>query len=943
MARRRDVDADDIGLVEGELDTNDLEAAGCVVCALGARRPRLPTAPQVQLPALGAHVHSVTALVADARTLLRKNQELRAQYELVSAHNAGLAAHASVLHDRNLAILHRAREGYRAGMIRLEQAPLSRERVERDYADLEGRVADFRARADRTEAAETLLRVERDSSAEQYRDLQDQLHAAQDQAADYAAQLARAATAPPPSSAPLARLFAAQGERDDARAERDDLRVALAAARAALSPVQARADAAEAERDRVRQLVTTAEQQRDDALAERDRVTRLLVVAEQACDGALDMRDQARRISTALRRERDAAVTERDQARQAVAPLEQQRDAAVAERDRARQAVVPLEQQRDAAVAERDQARLALTAQRQRRVLVAEEPRVTCLSLSQSRAESEAAQNLNVPLQDDLRRANALLVAHAEELRRGATRIHELEESVATATTLRVAAESEMGRAQAGELGAASRAAQYRAGWISVRRSSQRHREDDGAQVCRLHARVVELEGERDLAIRERDERAMAWRRMLRDARRGRELAQRVRDELADRLAGVVMGAGGQIDTAGLINRLEATFTAEVNAAVPLPPAVPASAAVPAIAAVSTPAASAPAPAASGSGTRTGSLAATTGSTTGTSSSLGPSGSNSAPTPPPSSPPSGSRRSRSGAPSRSSSRSRASGPSGAAPAPSSRSSPFRRSRRPSTVADTTASSRAAAQASSAATLSAAAAAAARAKRTRRSSVTSLQTATIKRGGPGPSVPGCMALGLVRRLRHVGLLVRRRVPTRLRVHDLVRTRAHVRLPWRRHVRRGRRVPCPRRGRRALRRGATGQRAGVRSWPREFGRLQWRRLVHLFVVPRLVFKRRFQWLSWEFSSGALLRPRDPTSRNPVWLATASLRPLTQTGATSPPSPHHRAGVADALPAAAWLDHSASCYTRACELESRSRDSGQCRGVVRDSAMAVPRPGS
>ncbi|KAE9263758.1 hypothetical protein PF008_g32285 [Phytophthora fragariae] len=48
-------------------------------------------------------------------------------------------------------------------MIRLEQALLSRERVERDYADLEGRAADFRARADRTEAAETLLRVERDS------------------------------------------------------------------------------------------------------------------------------------------------------------------------------------------------------------------------------------------------------------------------------------------------------------------------------------------------------------------------------------------------------------------------------------------------------------------------------------------------------------------------------------------------------------------------------------------------------------------------------------------------------------------------------------------------------------------------------------------------------------------------------------------------------------
>ncbi|KAE8973021.1 hypothetical protein PF011_g25416 [Phytophthora fragariae] len=596
MARRRDVDADDIGLVEGELDTNDLEAAGCVVCALGARRPRLPTASQVQLPASGAHVHSVTALVADAHALQRENQELRAQYELVSAHNAGLAAHASVLHDCNLAILHRAREGYRAGMTRLEQALLSRERVERDYADLEGRVADFRVRADRTEAAETLLRVERDSSAEQYRDLQAQLQAAQDQAADYAAQLARASGAPPPSSVPLARLFAAQGERDDARTERDDLRVALAAAQAALSPVQARADAAEAERDRVRQLVATAEQQRDDALAEHYRVTRVLVVAEQACDGALDMRDQACRISTAQRREQDAAVTERDQARQAVAVLEQGRDAAVAERD---------------------QARLELTAQRQQRALVAEELRVTRMSLSQSRAESEAAQNLNVPLQDDLRRANALLVVHAEELRRGATRIHELEESVATATTLRVAAESEMARAQTGELGAASRAAQYRAGWVSVRWSSQRRREAVGAHVHRLNARVVELEEERDLAIRERDERAAAWRRMLRDARRGRELAQRVRDELADRLAGVVMGAGGHIDTAGLIRQLEATFAAAIDAAVPLPPAVPTSAAVPAISAVSTPAVPVPAPAELGSGNRTGTSAATAGSTTG--------------------------------------------------------------------------------------------------------------------------------------------------------------------------------------------------------------------------------------------------------------------------------------------------------------------------------------
>ncbi|EGZ11353.1 hypothetical protein PHYSODRAFT_518384 [Phytophthora sojae] len=418
---RRDVDVNDIDLEEEELGTDDLEAAGCAVCALGAHRPRLPVAPQVQLPASGSPVHSVTALVADAHTLQRENQELRAQYELVSAHNAGLATQASVLHDRNLAILHRAREGYRAGMIRLEQALLSWEHAERDYAVLEDRVADFRARAGRADAAEALLRAERGSSTEQYRDLQNQLRAARDQVTDLTAQLARAPATPPPSTGP----------------------------------------------------VTSA--------------------------------------------------------------------------------VAALEQRRDAVVAEKDQARQALTAVEQQRAPVDEELRAARASLSQSRMEIEAAQNLNVPLQDDLRRVNALLVAHAEELRRGATRIHKLKESVATATTLRVAAESEMARAQAGELCATSRSAQYRAGWLSIRWSSQQRRGAVGAQTHRLSARVAELEEERDLAIRERDERAVAWRRMRRDARRGRELARRVRDELADRLAGVVTRVGGQIDTADLV------------------------------------------------------------------------------------------------------------------------------------------------------------------------------------------------------------------------------------------------------------------------------------------------------------------------------------------------------------------------------------------------------
>ncbi|EGZ11971.1 hypothetical protein PHYSODRAFT_516359, partial [Phytophthora sojae] len=506
MARRHDVDVNDIDLEEEELDTDDLEAAGCAVCALGAHRPRLPVASQVQLPASDAPVHSVTALVADAHTLQRENQELRAQYELVSAHNAGLATHASVLHDRNLAILHRAREGYRAGMIRLEQALLSREHAERDYADVEDRVADFRARAERADAAEALLRAERGSSTEQYCDLQGQLRAAQDQITDLTTQLAHTPATPPPSTVPLARLFAAQGERDE-------LRIDLAAAQAALAPVRARADAAEAERDQ------------------------------------------------------------------------------------------------------------------QQRAPVDEELRAARASLSQSRMEIEAAQNLNVPLQDDLRRVNALLVANAEELRRDAPRIHELEESVATATTLRVAAESEMARAQAGELCAATRAVQYRAGWLSMRRSSQQRRGAVGAQTHRPSARVAELEEERDLTIRERDERAVAWRRMLRDARRGRELARRVRDELADRLAGVVTRVGGQIDTADLVRRLESTFTVGIDGAIPLPPDIPTSAAVPAASAVPV-----PAPTTSSSGARAGSSASTAGSTTGASPPAGPLGSRPAPT-----------------------------------------------------------------------------------------------------------------------------------------------------------------------------------------------------------------------------------------------------------------------------------------------------------------------
>ncbi|EGZ17839.1 hypothetical protein PHYSODRAFT_331766 [Phytophthora sojae] len=475
MVCREDVRAADIEVVDDELDTEDLEAAGCAVCASEAHRPR----PPARFP---------------------ENRTLRAQYELVSVNNAGLAAHASVLHDRNLALLHRAREDYQAGLVMLEQALLSRARTEQANVDLEDRVRGLRDQAGRVDAAETQLRVFKASSVEDYHALQDQ-------------------------------LAASQAQRDDARAERDDLCTRLAAAEAALVPVQAQLDAAVTQRDRVRQSVARRERQRDGALAERD---------------------QARRDLVALEQERNAVVGERDQARQESLTLEQGRDAAVRERDQARRAQAGVEQQRDALV---------------------ENLRVTRNSLAQSQAETESTRRLNDPLHADIRRVNALLVAHAEELQRETARIRELEETAAAASTTRVVAEAETARDQANELQAASRSGQYRTGWLAMRRRSLQRGDTAGAHIRRLSVRVADLADERDLAVRERDERAVVWRRMLRDALRSRELAQRVRDDLAGKLANSVSSVGGTIDTADLIRHLEATYAAEVNAAIPLPPA----------------------------------------------------------------------------------------------------------------------------------------------------------------------------------------------------------------------------------------------------------------------------------------------------------------------------------------------------------------------------------
>ncbi|KAG6614041.1 reverse transcriptase [Phytophthora cinnamomi] len=94
-------------------------------------------------------------------------------------------------------------------------------------------------------------------------------------------------------------------------------------------------------------------------------------------------------------------------------------------------------------------------------------------------------------LPDDLLRVNAFLKAHAEELRRGLSRIRVLEESVAEAGTARVAAEAEATRAQDNELRDVSRAEQCRAGWHNMRRAKSRLQGAVDARALRLSVRVA--------------------------------------------------------------------------------------------------------------------------------------------------------------------------------------------------------------------------------------------------------------------------------------------------------------------------------------------------------------------------------------------------------------------------------------------------------------------
>uniref|UniRef100_H3GXN5 Uncharacterized protein n=1 Tax=Phytophthora ramorum TaxID=164328 RepID=H3GXN5_PHYRM len=193
-------------------------------------------------------------------------------------------------------------------------------------------------------------------------------------------------------------------------------------------------------------------------------------------------------------------------------------------------------------------------------------------ALRRSQRDAAAARALSQPFQSDLQRVNALLVAHAEEHQRDVTRIHNLEISVSAAEVARVAAQAYLVRAQAEELRASSRSVGYRSGLVAARRKTSLRRTAVLSRSQRLDAHNVELERQDAQVVRERDERTTAWRRLLREARLGRESARRVRDALATRLMTMVFSIGGSLDVDGLLRDLEADAESAANSAVRLPP-----------------------------------------------------------------------------------------------------------------------------------------------------------------------------------------------------------------------------------------------------------------------------------------------------------------------------------------------------------------------------------
>ncbi|GMF39300.1 unnamed protein product [Phytophthora fragariaefolia] len=181
----------------------------------------------------------------------------------------------------------------------------------------------------------------------------------------------------------------------------------------------------------------------------------------------------------------------------------------------------------------------------------------------------EAAQWLNVQLEEDVRRMNALLTAHAEERQRELARLRDLEASVSSASAARIAEEVNAALAGTAELQSVGRAQRFRSALLEYRRVAARRLEHLAVREREQARRITDLDERLAQSQREHAERAAAWRRLLREARLGRELTGLVRDDLARRLDTMVAARGGTLDLAGLLRRLETQLELASRAAAP--------------------------------------------------------------------------------------------------------------------------------------------------------------------------------------------------------------------------------------------------------------------------------------------------------------------------------------------------------------------------------------
>ncbi|OWY95685.1 hypothetical protein PHMEG_00034247, partial [Phytophthora megakarya] len=334
-----------------ELGPDDFFPNRCAVCANGFERPSIPPRPSVQVPAVVDPIPSVDALVQDAPSLEHDTHVLRSRLELTWALNAGLEAHASVLHEELDALRDRAREGYNIGLDAVDR--LSREVETRDKTlrELQDENEGLRAHA---------------SGATEWKTLYDNLcRTTADEAAAYQDAQARA----------------------EARISNLNSRIAALTSSPPTTPAFPTAVASPP-------LVSGAATQTDIASASSN--------SSSAATSQTDL--SGNEVSRALA-DLSSLETSVTALRAQIGSLTRERDSALIPNIRHRD-------QRDSMVSELCDARNVV---------------------ARSRPELDVARAANIPLLDDLRRVNALLVAHAAEHQRDVTRVRDLEVSSSTA------------------------------------------------------------------------------------------------------------------------------------------------------------------------------------------------------------------------------------------------------------------------------------------------------------------------------------------------------------------------------------------------------------------------------------------------------------------------------------------------------------------------------